>query len=136
GERSRLRPDLVPGHEHLEPLEHAPALGGLEAGVADQDLGPHADALQAVPEGHRQGERPEVVRGLDGAQDPEAPGMHAPPDAFELVPRCLPLVELPLADASPALQAAHGFPLSSLRSGPSLCSAAFFEYRASGSTRA
>src|SRR5262249_18414172 len=122
--RRRLRPVLVPGHEHLEPLEHAPRLGGLEAGVANWDLAAHPDALHTVPESHGERKRPEVVHGLDRAQDPEAPVMGAPPDPFELLPGCLPLVELPLADSSPALQAAHG------ASSPSLCSASFFEYRA------
>src|SRR5215831_16652539 len=105
--RPGLHPGLVPGHEHLEPLEDPSRLGGLEAGVADEDLRSNADALQPVPEGHRERKRPKVVGGLDRAQDPEAPVMSAPPDPFELLPRRFPLVKLAFPDASPALQAAH-----------------------------
>src|SRR5260370_34482782 len=108
GRHGRLpRPVL---DEDLEPLEEAARLGALELGVPDPDLGPGRHPLQPVPQGRRERKRHERLGRLERPQEPEAPVMGASPDSLKLVSGRLPLVELALPDAPPALETAHDVP--------------------------
>src|SRR5262245_23084702 len=102
-------------HKDLERLEHPAGFRGLLAGVPDQDLGALPNELEAIEERGMEGEREQALRGLQGAEGTEAAVVHAAPHALELFPGGLPLVELPLPDLAPALQAAHQFPRRSGR---------------------
>src|SRR5262249_1409516 len=63
--------------------------------------------LEALQQGGMEGERDQALSSLQGAQGSEAPVVHPPPGAFELLPGDLPFVELSLPDLTPAFEASH-----------------------------
>src|SRR5437879_4624170 len=91
-------------HKDRERLEDPAGLGGLRAGVADQDLGALQDQLEAFQEGGMEGKRDQTFGSLQGAEGAEAAIVHPAPRALEFLPGSLPLMELPLPDLAPALQ--------------------------------
>src|SRR5215467_11675085 len=101
---------LVSGNEDLEALEEAPRLGGLGAGVAEQDIRPNPDLPEALEQSRMEGKGHEPLRGFERAERSEAPLVSAPPSALELVAWGLPLVKPSLPYLPPTLQAAHLHP--------------------------
>src|SRR2546422_6118055 len=106
-EDGRQHQRVIARHVHLEVLEDPAGLGGLLARVADQHVPALLDALEAFDEGGMKRKGHEARGGLEGPEGAVAAVVGPLPDSLELVPRGLPLVELPLPDLAPAFQARH-----------------------------
>src|SRR5437899_5952463 len=106
-EDGRQHQRVVARHVHLEVLEYPARLGGLLTRVADQHVPALSDALEAFDEGGMERKGHEARGGLEGPEGAVAAIVGPLPDPFELVARSLPLVELPLPDLAPALEASH-----------------------------
>ncbi len=72
-----------------------------------QDLRPFPHLVEPVQEGRVQRKGQQTPGRLQRPQGAVPAVMHAPPGPLQLIPRSLPLVELPLPDLAPALEAAH-----------------------------
>src|SRR5207245_3387605 len=82
-------------------------LGGLLTRVADQHVPALSDALEAFDEGGMERKGHEARGGVEGPEGAVAAVVGPLPDSLELVPRGLPLVELPLPDLASALERRH-----------------------------
>src|SRR5215467_195334 len=100
---------LVSGNEDLEALEEAPSLGGLRAGVAEQDIRPDPDLPEALEQGRVNGKGHEPIGCLQRAKRPVPALVAALPSPLKFITRSLPFVKLSLPDLAPTLEAAHHY---------------------------